>query len=95
MYFSIQEITDKVNFCSKEEFIRRLCSYWCLKRQSKNGVPLLHTSMSSVNILRDRDFRQVSTDYKSCLLVTDFKILFTFSITFCSVLHLTIAFCGN
>lgn len=55
---SIKEITDRVNFLSKEEFIRRLCSYWSLKRQSKNGVPLLHTSMSSVNILRDRGGKQ-------------------------------------
>ena len=43
----IQEISALVNIQKKSNFIQRLIAYWTLKRQNRNGVPLLRRLQSS------------------------------------------------
>lgn len=43
----IQEISGLVNMQKKSQFIQRLISYWTLKRQYRNGVPLLRRLQTS------------------------------------------------
>lgn len=42
----VQEITSLVHFPKKVQFIHRLIAYWTLKRQHRNGVPLLRRLQS-------------------------------------------------
>lgn len=43
----IQEIGALVNITKKSQFIQRLIAYWTLKRQYRNGVPLLRRLQSA------------------------------------------------
>lgn len=43
----IQEIGSLVNITKKSQFIQRLIAYWTLKRQYRNGVPLLRRLQSA------------------------------------------------
>lgn len=43
----IQEIGSLVNLAKKSQFIQRLIAYWTLKRQFRNGVPLLRRLQST------------------------------------------------
>ncbi|CAG2056028.1 unnamed protein product, partial [Timema podura] len=49
----IQEIASLVNIPKKSQFIQRLIAYWTLKRQFRNGVPLLRRLQSSHLSRRD------------------------------------------
>lgn len=43
----IQEIASLVTITKKSQFIQRLIAYWTLKRQYRNGVPLLRRLQSA------------------------------------------------
>ena len=41
LFFRLSKIVNRVAIQKKSQFIQCLQSYWMLKRQSRNGVPLL------------------------------------------------------
>ena len=43
----LNRISAKVNLARKTQFIPMLVSYWKLKRQSRNGVPLIRRLQAS------------------------------------------------
>ncbi|XP_055538809.1 bromodomain-containing protein homolog isoform X2 [Wyeomyia smithii] len=43
----VEEISSLVNIAKKPQFIQRLIAYWTLKRQHRNGVPLLRRLQSA------------------------------------------------
>lgn len=62
----IQEIGSLVSLAKKSQFIQRLIAYWTLKRQFRNGVPLLRRLQSSHLARRDepRHSHQVGELYR-------------------------------
>ncbi|XP_049941218.1 peregrin isoform X1 [Schistocerca serialis cubense] len=60
----IQEIASLVNIPKKNQLIQRLIAYWTLKRQYRNGVPLLRRLQSSHLARRDdpRPLQEVVSD---------------------------------
>ncbi|XP_069684032.1 peregrin isoform X2 [Periplaneta americana] len=60
----IQEIAALVNIPKKSQLIQRLIAYWTLKRQFRNGVPLLRRLQSSHLARRDdpRPLQEVITE---------------------------------
>lgn len=53
MICRIQEIGSLVTLVRKSQFIQRLIAYWTLKRQYRNGVPLLRRLQSTHLARRD------------------------------------------
>jgi len=43
------KIASQVHMGQKKHFMKRLLSYWCMKRQGRNGVPLLRRLQSNVS----------------------------------------------
>ena len=46
-HVSIQKLAALVNMQKRSQFMHRLLAYWTLKRQSRNGVPLLRRLTTS------------------------------------------------
>lgn len=57
----IQEIGSLVTITKKSQFIQRLIAYWTLKRQFRNGVPLLRRLQSAQGGPRDSNTSNVDT----------------------------------
>ncbi|XP_074034602.1 bromodomain-containing protein 140 [Leptinotarsa decemlineata] len=57
----IQEIGSLVTITKKSQFIQRLIAYWTLKRQFRNGVPLLRRLQSAQGGLKDSNTSNVDT----------------------------------
>ncbi|VEN51779.1 unnamed protein product [Callosobruchus maculatus] len=57
----IQEIGSLVTIAKKSQFIQRLIAYWTLKRQFRNGVPLLRRLQSAQGGTRDSNTCNVDT----------------------------------
>ncbi|XP_066251905.1 bromodomain-containing protein homolog [Euwallacea similis] len=57
----IQEIASLVTITKKSQFIQRLIAYWTLKRQFRNGVPLLRRLQSAQGGTRDSNTSNVDT----------------------------------
>ncbi|CAH0549554.1 unnamed protein product [Brassicogethes aeneus] len=57
----IQEIGSLVTITKKSQFIQRLIAYWTLKRQFRNGVPLLRRLQSAQGGTRDSNTSNVDT----------------------------------
>lgn len=55
----IQEIASLVTITKKSQFIQRLIAYWTLKRQYRNGVPLLRRLQSAQGGPRDSNTSNV------------------------------------
>ncbi|KAL5015436.1 hypothetical protein ScPMuIL_009706 [Solemya velum] len=66
----LSKITDIVTLSKKQQFLSRLMSYWTLKRQSRNGVPLLRRLQSS-HMTRNKD--QTKNDKQSNALREQLK----------------------
>ena len=47
MYFRLSKIANLISLPKKQPFLTKLLSYWTLKRQSRNGVPLLRRLQSN------------------------------------------------
>lgn len=47
--FRLAKIVNRVAIAKKAHFIQRLQGYWMLKRQSRNGVPLLRRLQANTN----------------------------------------------
>ncbi|KAL1140402.1 hypothetical protein AAG570_000334 [Ranatra chinensis] len=74
----IQEIGDLLSVTKKNQFIQRLIAYWTLKRQLRNGVPLLR-SLQATHISRKEGgsrMTQKITDVKQ--LEQQFKYWYRF-----------------
>lgn len=60
----VQEIANLVNFKKKDQFMQRLIAYWTLKRQFRNGVPLLRRLQTSQASNHSRGGLEGSPDAK-------------------------------
>lgn len=62
-------ILAKLKLPQKAAFVRQLLSYWKLKRQQRNGVPLLRRLQSNVMSSRKRDFSLLVRKQNLCYVV--------------------------
>lgn len=57
--YRIQEIASLITTPKKSYFIQRLIAYWTLKRQFRNGVPLLRRLQTSHLARRDESKQSI------------------------------------
>uniref|UniRef100_S4RQK8 Bromodomain and PHD finger containing, 3a n=1 Tax=Petromyzon marinus TaxID=7757 RepID=S4RQK8_PETMA len=67
----LKKIVSRVTMQRKKEFMTRLQSYWTLKRQSRNGVPLLRRLQSHLQSQRSAEQRE--NDEKNSALKEQLK----------------------
>ncbi|KAI1277990.1 Peregrin [Halotydeus destructor] len=70
----LTKIVAKINFIKRNEFILRLLGYWQLKRQSRNGVPLLRRLQISHASAR-REESQADDDEQTAKIKEDLSNL--------------------
>uniref|UniRef100_A0A3B5QG77 Bromodomain and PHD finger containing 1 n=2 Tax=Xiphophorus TaxID=8082 RepID=A0A3B5QG77_XIPMA len=63
----LSKITSNLTVPRKSQFMQRLHSYWTLKRQSRNGVPLLRRLQTHLPSQRHRDNEEKQTALKEQL----------------------------
>lgn len=54
-FLRLSKITNRLTIQRKSQFMQRLHSYWTLKRQSRNGVPLLRRLQTHLQSQRNCD----------------------------------------
>ncbi|XP_065408886.1 peregrin isoform X6 [Chrysemys picta bellii] len=57
-YYRLSKITNRLTIPRRSQFMQRLHSYWTLKRQSRNGVPLLRRLQTHLQSQRNCDQRE-------------------------------------
>lgn len=62
LLFRLSKITNRLTIQRKSQFMQRLHSYWTLKRQSRNGVPLLRRLQTHLQSQRNSDQVGVQCD---------------------------------
>ncbi|XP_078399410.1 peregrin-like isoform X2 [Cetorhinus maximus] len=67
----LSKITGRLSIQRKSQFMQRLHSYWTLKRQSRNGVPLLRRLQSHLQSQRNAEQRE--SEEKNCALKEQLK----------------------
>lgn len=63
-FLSIQKLASLVSMPKRSQFMHRLLAFWTLKRQSRNGVPLLRRLTTSHSRRSNRSPEEKSTEYK-------------------------------
>ncbi|XP_037785005.1 bromodomain and PHD finger-containing protein 3-like isoform X5 [Penaeus monodon] len=61
---NIQKLASLVSMPKRSQFMHRLLAFWTLKRQSRNGVPLLRRLTTSHSRRSNRSPEEKNTDYK-------------------------------
>lgn len=85
LFFSrVTEISNLLSVPKKSQFVQRLIAYWTLKRQFRNGVPLLRrlqTSQTS-NVSRREETSASNGDEDDLVSIND-NYLFPVKLFFC------------
>ena len=68
----VQKIASLINVQRKNQFFQRLMAYWTLKRQTRNGVPLIRRLQFAKANKENRHVAHVQPRFDNCLF-TFFK----------------------
>lgn len=74
MVHRIQEIGSLVVLSKKSQFLQRLIAYWTLKRQFRNGVPLLRR-LQSTHLARREEASRVTSQATSDIVSSTLTVL--------------------
>ena len=67
----VQKISTMVTIEKKNQFIQRLMAYWTLKRQTRNGVPLIRRLQFAKASKVDKDTPQKALTHQKALFASD------------------------
>lgn len=85
MVHRIQEIGSLVVLSKKSQFLQRLIAYWTLKRQFRNGVPLLRR-LQSTHLARREEASRVTSQATSDIVSSTITDLVTsVFLRFCNI----------